>query len=101
MRSNTLTRVSNNPGAVHFILTYPHLPDGRLDVGSPVQSVLVNAQRMYDAVTWDLHRYVEALRNPDEVTLRTQFERLMLSSWGIGEADNLVGMTEAEFSGLT
>ena len=88
-----------NPNA--FILTYPRLPDGRLDVDSPVRSVLVNAQRMYDAVNWDLHRYVEALRNPDEVTLRTHFERLMRSSWGIGETDNVVGMTEAAFSGLT
>ena len=88
-----------NPNA--FILTYPRLPDGRLKVDSPVQSVLVNAQRMYDAVNWDLHRYVEALRNPDEVTLRTHFERLMRSSWGIGEIDNVVGMTEAAFSGLT
>ena len=84
-----------------FILTYPRFPDGRLDVDSPVESVLINAQRIYDAVNWDLHRYVETLRNPDEVTLRTHFERLMRSSWGIGEADNVVGMTETEFSGLT
>ena len=33
-----------------FILSYPLLPDGELDTESPVQSVLVNAQRMYDTV---------------------------------------------------
>ena len=84
-----------------FVLTYPLLADGRLDTESPVQSVLVNAQRMYHAVNSHFHRYVEALRQPDEVTLQTNFDRLMRSSWGIGEDDNVVGMTEAEFRGRT
>lgn len=85
-----------NPNA--FILTYPLLPDGQLDPKSSVQSVLVNAQRMYDAVNWHLDQFVEALRHPDDVTLRMNFDRLMRSSWGIGEDDNVVGMTETEFT---
>lgn len=88
-----------NPNA--FILTYHLLPDGRLDTASPVQSLLVNAQRMYDAVNWHLSQYLKDLRKPDESYLRKHFERLMRSSWGIGETDNVVGMTEAEFSGHT
>ena len=36
-----------NPNA--FIPTYPLLPDGQLDKESPVELVLVNTQRMYDA----------------------------------------------------
>ena len=80
-----------------FILTYPLLPDGELNTESPVQSVLVNAQRMYDAVRWHLDLYLKTLRNPDEVALRTNFERLMRCSWGIGQDDNVVGMTEEKF----
>ena len=88
-----------NPNA--FILTYPLLADGELDTASPVRSVLLNAQRMHEAVTWHLDRYLTALRKPDQVTLRTNFERLMRSSWGIGQDDNVVGMTEDEFIGST
>ena len=80
-----------------FVLTYRRLPDGRLDTDSPVESVLVNAERMYHAVNWDLDRYLESLRQPNEVALRTHFERLMRSDWGIGQDDNVVGMTEEEF----
>ena len=60
--------------------------------------VLVNAQRMYDAVNWHLDQFVETLRHPDDVTLQMNFDRLMRSSWGIGEDDNVVGMTETEFT---
>ena len=80
-----------------FIVTYPLRPDGQLDTSRPVQSVLVNAARMHAAVDRHLHRYLEALRRPDEVTLRSNFDRLMRSSWGIGEDDNVVGMPEEEF----
>ena len=83
-----------------FIVTYRLLPGGRLDTDSPVASVLVNAERMYHAVNWDLDRYLETLRRPNEVTLRTHFERLMRSDWGIGQDDNVVGMTEEEFKRL-
>lgn len=86
-----------NPHA--FIVTYPLLPNGQPNMELQVESVLVNAQRMYDAVNWHLDRYLEALRKGDDVTLRTHFERLMCSSWGIGEDDNVVGMTEDEFLG--
>ena len=80
-----------------FVLTYSRLPDGRLDTDSPAESVLVNAQRMYDAVNWDLNRYLESLRQPNEAPLRTHFEHLMRSDWGIGQDDNVLGMTEEEF----
>ena len=52
---------------------------------------------MYHAVSWNLDRYLETLRRPTEVTLRTHFEHLMRSDWGIGQHDNVVGMTEDEF----
>lgn len=80
-----------------FVLTYRRLPDGRLDTASPVESVLVNAERMYHAVAWDLDRYLKALRQPAEFALRTRFERLMRSTWGIGQGDNVIGMTEEAF----
>ena len=84
-----------NPNA--FILTYPRFPDGQLNTGAEVESVLVNVQRMYDAVNWHLDQYLKAIRKPEETTLRANFEHLMRGSWGIGQDDNLVGMTEEEF----
>ena len=80
-----------------FVVTYRLLPNGRLDIDSPVASVLVNAERMYHAVNWDLGRYLETLRRSNEVTLRTHFQRLMRSDWGIGQNDNVIGMTEEQF----
>ena len=81
-----------------FILTYPRLLDHSLDTSSPVKSILINAQRIHDAVTWHLDQYVKELRQPQTTELRCNFDRLMRSSWGIGKDDNVVGMTEEEFS---
>ena len=81
-----------------FLLTYPRSPDGQLDTKLPVESILVNAERIHDAVVWHLDQYVKALRQIHETTLQGNFNRLMRSSWGIGEGGNVVGMTEEEFA---
>lgn len=91
-----LVHVQRRYGAA-ILVTYRLVPGGRINTDSPVASVLVNAERMYHAVKWDLDRYLKALRQPNEATLRTHFERLMRSDWGIGQDDNVVGMTEEEF----
>ena len=80
-----------------FIVTYRLVPNGRIGTDSPIASVLVNAERMYHAVNWDLYRYLKTLRCPNEITLRTHFERLVRNEWGIGQGDNIVGMTKEEF----
>ncbi len=79
-----------------FLLTYPRLPDGQLDTTS-VHSILINVQRIHDAVNWHLDHYVKALRQPHETILRGKFNRLMRSEWGIGKDDNIVGMTEEDY----
>ena len=84
-----------NPNA--FLLTYPRLPDGQLDTAS-VHSIVFNAQRIHDAVSWHFTHYVEALRQPHKTILQDNFDRLMRSKWGIGKDDNVVGMTEEEFT---
>ena len=83
-----------------FILTYPRLPNGQLDTAS-VHSIVFNAERIYDGVNWHFAHYVNALRQPHETTLRDNFDRLMRSEWGIGKGDNVVGMTEEEFTNPT
>ena len=85
-----------NPNA--FQLTYHRLPDGQLDTASPVHSILFNAQRIHDVVGWHLDHYVKVLRQPQETTLKDNFNRLMRSEWGIGEEDNVVGVTEEDFA---
>ena len=81
-----------------FHLTYSRLLDGQLDAASPVHSILFNAQRIHDAVGWHLDHYVKVLRHPHETNLQDNFNRLMRSEWGIGEEDNVVGMTEEDFA---
>ena len=84
-----------------FILTYRRLPGGRLDTASTVSSILINAQRIHNAVAYHLNQYVEALRQPRSTVLHSNFDRLMRSSWGIGEDDNVVAMTEEQFASRT
>ncbi|MDE0704284.1 MAG: hypothetical protein OXH59_11225 [Rhodospirillaceae bacterium] len=84
-----------------FHLTYPRFPDGKLDTASPVHSILFNAQRIHDSVSWHLENYVKTLRQPHETTLRDNFNSLMRSEWGIGKGNNVVGMTEEAFSNPT
>ena len=81
-----------------FLLTYPRLPDGQLDTTSVRPYIMFNAQRIHDAVKKDFDYYVKALRQPHETTLQDNFNRLIRSEWGIGEDDNVVGMTEEEFA---
>ena len=88
-----------NPNA--FILTYRRLPDGCLDTVSPVSSILINAQRIHDAVAHHLDQYVLALRRPKSTMLHSNFNCLMRSSWGMGEDDNVVAMTEEQFANHT
>lgn len=83
-----------NPNA--FIITYPKLPNGQLDTES-VHSILINAQRIHDAVNWHLDHYVKALRQPERTKLQDNFDNLMRSEWGIGKNGNVVGMTEEDF----
>ena len=97
--SNKVGRQRLNQKA--FNLTYRRLPDGQLDTEGPVQSILFNAQRIHDAVRWHLEHYVKVLRQPQESNLKDNFDRLMRSEWGIGEGDNLVGMTEEDFVNRT
>lgn len=81
-----------------FFLTYPLSSDGQPKTASPVHSILFNAQRVHDSVNWHLDNYVKTLRQPQETVLRDNFNRLMRSEWGIGKGDNLVGMTEKDFT---
>lgn len=81
-----------------FHLTYPLSSDGQLDTASPVCSILFNAQRIHESVNWHLDNYVKTLRQPHEIILRDNFDRLMRSKWGIGKGDNVFGMREEDFT---
>ena len=81
-----------------FHLTYPLSSDGQLDTTSPVCSIMFNAQRIHESVKWHLDSYVKTLRQPHETILRDNFDRLMRSEWGIEKGDNVVGMSEEDFT---
>ena len=80
-----------------FILTYPRLPNGKPDTES-VHSILINAQRIHDAVNRHLSHYVKELRQPHKSILKDNFDYLMRSEWGIGKISNVVGITEEDFN---
>ena len=84
-----------------FHLSYSLSSDGQPDTASPVCSILFNAQRIHESVNWHLENYVKTLRQPHETFLQDNFNRLMRSEWGIGKGDNVVGMTEEDFTNPT
>jgi hypothetical protein len=86
-------------GAHAFYLTYPRNPDGSLSTEAPVVSIVVNPVKMYEGVLRHFDRYIEGLRQGARPDLTEPFERAVIRLWGIGEEDNVVAMTEAEFKG--
>lgn len=90
----------SNVGAKAFFLTYPKKPDGNLDIGSEVMSIVVNPRRINAAIKLHLKNYVNNLRNPEgSEIIKAAFQKTVDRLWGIGESENLIGMTEAEFRG--
>lgn len=96
-----LTRKVNfsRKGAHAFYLTYPKKPDGSLNMNVPVASIVVNPLRMYEGVMFDFDRYITALRDRARTDLSEPFQKAVKQLWGIGEGENIVGMTEEQFKG--
>lgn len=80
-----------------FLITYPRLHNGLDTDKASVKSILINVKLIHDAVNLHLDGYVKTLRQPHKTILQDNFNRLIRSEWGIGEDDNVVGMTEEEF----
>lgn len=86
-------------GAKAFYLTFPKKPDGTLNMDAPVRSIFVNPVRMYEGVIRHFQGYVTKLREADDQTLVTSFQRTAHRLWGLGTEDNIIGMTQEEFLG--
>lgn len=86
-------------GAKAFFLTYPKQSTGELDLEAPVVSIILNPYRVYEGVKKHFEEYVRDLRSTSEKSMRDAFQKTCERLWGIGEGDNIVGMTEEEFSG--
>ena len=86
-------------GSKAFFLTYPKNPDGSLNMIAPVASIIVNPMRMYDGVSQHFQTYVAALRSGERHDLTSPFLLAVTQLWGLGQGDNIIGMSEAEFNG--
>jgi hypothetical protein len=86
-------------GAHAFYLTYPKNPDGSLNMNAPVASIVVNPLRMYEGVLHHFEQYIKDLRGGNRSDLTDSFQKAVSLLWGIGEGDNIIGMTEDEFKG--
>lgn len=86
-------------GAQAFFLTYPKNPDGSLNTKAPVTSIVVNPKRMYEGGLRHFERYLKALREDNRPDLTEPFLKAVHRLWGIGEGENIVGMTEEQFKG--
>ena len=83
-----------------FYLTYPKNSDGSLNMNAPVASIVVNPLRMFEGVFGHFCKYVKALRSGNRADLTDPFQKAVNLLWGIGEEDNIIGMTEDEFKRL-
>ena len=86
-------------GAQAFYLTYPNNPDGTLNTRGELASIVVNPHRMYEGAVQHFKRYIEALRSGNDPELSKRFEQAVNHLWGIGEGENIIGMTEEQFKG--
>jgi hypothetical protein len=86
-------------GAKAFFLTYPKKPSGELNFEAPVVSIILNPYRVYEGVKMHFEDYVRELRSTSDKSKRDAFKKTCERLWGIGENDNIVGMTEKEFRG--
>lgn len=84
-----------------FYLTYPKCLDGALNMNKPVASIVVNPSRMFEGVLEHFEGYVKKLRSGAREDLVVPFEKAVNIMWGLGEEDNIIGMTENEFMGIT
>lgn len=86
-------------GAKPFYLTYPKRPTGELNLDAGVTSIILNPHRVYEGVKTHFDGYVRKLREGNDNSITTPFRATCKRLWGLGEGDNIVGMTEAEFRG--
>lgn len=86
-------------GAHAFYLTYPKNPDELLNMNAPVTSIVVNPLRLYAGVLQHFEQYTKALREGERPDLTEPFLKAFNRLWGIGEGENIIGMTEEQFKG--
>jgi len=86
-------------GAHAFYVTYPKNPDGSLNLKAPAASIVVNPQRMHRGILHHFEQYIRDLRGGSHPGLTDAFQKAASLLWQLGEAENMIGMTEDEFKG--
>ena len=86
-------------GAHAFYLTYPKNSDGSLNMRAQIASIVVNPRRMCEGVLRHFDLYVKALREGNRPELKEPFLKAVHRLWGIGEDENIIGLTEEQFKG--
>ncbi len=86
-------------GAKAFYLTFPKQSNGSLDTTAPPRSIVVNPIRFFDAVKQHFDRLISKLRTAGDPVLVEAFDSIARQLWGVGEEENIIGMTEEEFLG--
>ena len=90
----------SNSGIKAFFITYPKKSDGSLDIDAEPLSIVANPQRIYAAIKIHFEIYVTDLRSTEESkSNKVAFQKTVDRLWGVGEGENVIGMTEAEFCG--
>ncbi|MDR5907413.1 hypothetical protein [Franzmannia qiaohouensis] len=86
-------------GAHAFYVTYPKDPDGSLNLRAPAASIVVNPQRMHEGIMRHFEQYINDLRCGRSSDLTDAFQKAISLLWGLGESENIIGMTEDKFKG--
>jgi len=84
-------------GSRAFFVTYPKNPDGSLNFEATPRSIVVNPVRLLQGAELHFTKHVEILRSGSNATVLDSFRNAATKLWGLGEPDNIIGMTEDEY----
>ena len=86
-------------GSRAFFVTYPKKPDGSLNFEATPRSIVVNPVRLLQGAELHFTKHVEILRSGSNAAVLDSFRNAATKLWGLGEPDNIIGMTEDEYLG--
>lgn len=93
-------KVSYGDAGTHpFVVTYHKKSDGTLDLERGAVSIALNPFRVLEGVRRHFDAYVAELRKQEDADLCSAFKRSVERLWAPGGSENIIGMTEAEFTG--
>lgn len=89
-----VSRVYNEP----MVISIPQV-DGMLDPCGPVESILINPERLYVSIKTHFEGYIRMLRAYSNIELKEAFERAVRARWALEEPARVIALSPEELHG--